>query len=142
VDADSRTPVTEYVADTHALIWHEETSPRLSGVARACFEVADKGNARILIPAISVVEMIYLAEKGRIAPTVAPKTLASVTPAGGSFELVPLDERIIAAVNEIPRDRVTDLPDKLIVATAYALGLPLITVDDVITKSGLVPVVW
>ena len=45
-------------------------------------------------------------------------------------------------------DRVTcsrvlsDPSDRLIVGTALALGLPLITADSTITASGLVPIVW
>jgi len=33
--------MTDYVADTHALIWYLENSPRLGPQARAAFEACD-----------------------------------------------------------------------------------------------------
>jgi predicted nucleic acid-binding protein len=34
------------------------------------------------------------------------------------------------------------MPDRIIAATALQLGLPLITRDEAIRRSGVVPVVW
>ena len=131
-----------YVADTHALIWHEESSPRLSAAARACFDAADRGLARIYVPSISVVEMIYLAEKGKIPSHMAAVTLRLAGNPPASYELASLDRSVVEQVDRVSRSLVPDMPDRIIVATALALRLPLITVDDVITRSGLVSIIW
>lgn len=58
--------MTDYVADTHSLIWYLEDSPRLSSGARECFDACDRGEVIINVPTICLVEIIYLQEKGRI----------------------------------------------------------------------------
>ncbi|CAN5857362.1 hypothetical protein BH20ACI4_BH20ACI4_34800 [soil metagenome] len=42
--------MNEYVADTHALLWYLQNSPRLGQNASAAFDEADNGNALIYIP--------------------------------------------------------------------------------------------
>ncbi len=39
--------MSDYVTDTHALIWYLENSPRLGSQARAAFDACDQGEARI-----------------------------------------------------------------------------------------------
>jgi PIN domain nuclease of toxin-antitoxin system len=134
--------VNEYVTDTHALIWHEENSPRLSAAAKACFDAADQGRARIYVPSISIVEMTYLGEKGKIPPHIATQTLTLIGNPPASYDLAPLDRSVAECVDRVSRALVPDMPDRIIVATALALGLPLISVDEVITRSGLVTTIW
>jgi len=54
------------IADTHALIWYLLNDPRLSPAVRAVFTGAAAQGHFIGIPTISIVEVIYLTEKGRI----------------------------------------------------------------------------
>ena len=58
--------MSDYVTDTHSLIWYLEDSPCLGPTARECFEACDRGESIIYVPTICVVEIIYLQEKGRI----------------------------------------------------------------------------
>ncbi len=58
--------MSDYVTDTHSLIWYVEDSPRLGPAARECFEACDRGESTIHVPTICLVEIIYLQEKGRI----------------------------------------------------------------------------
>ena len=55
--------MNEYVADTHALLWYLQNSPRLSQNANAAFDEADNGNALIYIPAIVLAELYFLIVK-------------------------------------------------------------------------------
>ncbi len=132
----------EYLADTHAFIWHRENSPRLSAAARACFDSADQGASRIYLATISIVEMTYLGERGKIPANLATDTMNRLAGPIGSYVLVPLDEAVLAKVSAVSRTLVPDLPDRIITATALSLNVPLITVDEVITRSGLVDTVW
>lgn len=59
--------MTEYVIDTHALLWHLYAPKRLGEVARLALGQVDEGEARAWIPAVAVAEALMVAEKGRIA---------------------------------------------------------------------------
>jgi PIN domain len=56
------------VLDTHALIWHLSGSKELSRVARTMIATEEKNDASIFVSAISLVEVVYLAERGRLLP--------------------------------------------------------------------------
>jgi PIN domain nuclease of toxin-antitoxin system len=45
-------------------------------------------------------------------------------------------------LSAIPRADIPDMPDRIITATAYQLGFPLITKDEKIRNSRVVPVIW
>ena len=55
---------------------------------------------------------------------------------------VPLDLDIACAVGQIPRTIVPDMPDRIIAATAFHLGLPLVTRDSKIQALGILPTIW
>ncbi|OQY96543.1 MAG: twitching motility protein PilT [Chloroflexi bacterium UTCFX4] len=127
----------DVVSDTHALIWYLEDSPRLGAAAQQVFDACDAGQLRILIPTICIVEIIYLQEKGRIAPNLLDDLVASLQTASSGLRLADLTPAVARAVERVPRDPVSDLPDRVIVATALALDLPLITRDEKIRASNI-----
>lgn len=55
--------MSDYVTDTHALIWYLENSPRLGSQARAAFDACDRGEIQIYVPTICLIEIVYLMEK-------------------------------------------------------------------------------
>ena len=55
--------------DTHAIIWYLEDSAELSARARSTIEGAIQGGRSVYISAISLVETIYLSERGRLTIT-------------------------------------------------------------------------
>lgn len=136
--------MSEYVVDTHALDWHLAGSDRLSTTARQILQAADHGANRVFVPSIAIVELIYLEERGTIHANTVNRIiqLVSATDEHPSYSLVPLDIGTVRALREVPRDAVPDMPDRIIVATAKQLGLPLISRDGKIRRSGAVPVVW
>jgi PIN domain nuclease of toxin-antitoxin system len=52
------------VVDTHAFIWFLTGDKRLSSTARQHIDVAIKDGHSIVVSSISLVEALYLAEKG------------------------------------------------------------------------------
>jgi PIN domain nuclease of toxin-antitoxin system len=134
--------MSEFVTDTHALVWHLTSTPRLGADALQVFEATDAGNARVYIPAIVLVELVYLAERARVPQDLLQKTLALLGVPHGSYALAPLDLTVVQAVTTVPRSLVPELPDRIVTATAVALGLPLLTTDLAIRASNLVQVVW
>lgn len=129
------------LTDTHALLRYSELSAgRLSPAARRIFRRCEEGRDSIVVPAIVAWETSLLAEDRAITlrPSFAQwwDTLAN-TP---NYNIQPLDLEVVKAAYGLTI--LTDPSDRLIVATALALGLPLITADPRITNSGLVRVVW
>lgn len=124
--------------DTHALIWHL-TEPRRLGRAAARFlRQVDAGKATIGIPAIVLVELVLLRERGRRVLGVSEiETLVRAQPA---FGVVPLD--VPQAKEFALQTAFTDPFDRMIVATARAQDAPLITADTVIHSLGAADVIW
>lgn len=133
--------MTNFVTDTHALIWYLEDSDRLGHEADAAFDSCDRGESTIFVPTICLVELIYLREKGRI-PIDLKRTLDTHLASGlTNFVTADLTPAVVTALESIPRELVPDLPDRVIAATAKALDLPLLSRDRALRKSGLA-VVW
>jgi PIN domain nuclease of toxin-antitoxin system len=125
------------VVDTHALLWYLGDSARLSPRAREKLDATLSSGGRILLSSITMVELVYLVEKKRL-PADAWNSLAhSLKDERSGLEVAPLDEAIAGAVKRVPREAVPDMPDRIIAATALALGLPLVTRDARIAASDI-----
>ncbi len=129
------------VTDTHALIWYLEDSPRLSFAANQTFEQCDRGEIVIYIPVICLVEIIYLQEKGRILPDLKSQLYTELLTGNSGFILADLTPEVVNALISIPRTAVPDLPDRVIAATAFHLGLPLISCDSRMPLTGI-SLIW
>lgn len=132
--------MSNYVTDTHGLIWYLEDSPRLGVEARAAFDACDRGEALIYVPTICLVELVYLCEKGRIPWTLWEVFRTELATNTTGLMLVNLTAGVVDAMRQIPRDAVPDMPDRIIAATALDLGLPLISRDHKIVSAELTTV--
>ncbi len=132
----------DYVADTHALIWHLFAESRLGKEALAVLTDAAKGDAKIYIPAVVIAEMIMVIERRRI-PGIIMSQLEielELMRNSASFEFLPLFPETVIQSHTLTV--IPDIFDRLIVAEALRLRLPLITGDSVIHASGLVTTIW
>ena len=134
--------MSQYVTDTHAIIWHLVNDRRLSSRARQVFTETDAGRHQVFIPSIVMVEAIYLAERQRIDSTVLTQLLALSEESPTNYQVIPLDMEVIQALRATDRTLVPELPDRIIVATALLRGLQLVTRDSAIATSGIVAVLW
>jgi len=128
------------VVDTHALVWYLLGSPLLSPTAKREIDGALAAGDAVRVPAVTLVEVTYLVEKGRL-PEIARTRLAGLLddPDSG-LVLAPLDRQVADAVARIDRGQVPDMPDRIIAATALHLRLPLVTRDGKIRASGIVTI--
>ena len=96
----------------------------------------------IFVASISVVELTYLVEKAWLAAYWSLNALRTAL-ADASFALAPvsLDLRIAGVLQQIRREDVSDLPDRVIAATALALELPLVTRDRKI-QAAAIQTIW
>src|SRR5436853_3707292 len=99
------------VADTHAAIWYFGNPAKLSGPALAALARAAAAREPIYLSAISLVEVAYLVEKGKLPPAALTGLQDALTNPAAALELVPLDLAITQALVRIPRDVVPDMPD-------------------------------
>jgi len=127
-----------YVADTHALLWYLGGSPLLGKAARAAFDEATNGSSEVRVPAIVLAELIMLVEKRRSEIDVTAIVAALQSTSG--FRLTPLLPGVVIRIQSFAI--LSDIHDRLIVAEAIEANATVITRDQAITASGLVPVVW
>lgn len=125
------------VADTHAVIWYLYGDSRLSLRARQVFEDASSQSNVVSLSSITLAEIVYLSEKGRIASATLSLVLAELNSTTGILTETPIDRHIIAAMSDINRATIPELPDRLIAATAAHLHVPLLSRDGKIQSAGL-----
>jgi PIN domain nuclease of toxin-antitoxin system len=129
------------LADTHALLWYLQNDPRLSSVADTLLSATEEAGDQIAISTITLAEVVYLIERGRVHAATLPQIAALLDLQSATWVAIPVDRSVIAAMARIPRDDVPDLPHRLIAATALMLGVPVVSRDRKI-RSSLVPTVW
>jgi PIN domain nuclease of toxin-antitoxin system len=110
------------VADTHAALWYLTDNPKPATAARA-LDAASASGDPILISSISLVEMTYLVEKGRLPVEARQRLVDALGDPEGPYELADLDAQMADAVERIDRDTIPDMPDRIIAATALARAL-------------------
>ena len=130
------------VADTHTLIWYIFELPRLSPAALTALEQAVNEGNSIYFSAITIVEISYLIERGRLAGEVLTRVLNAVDDPNVGILLAPLDRNISATIQQIDRATVSDMPDRIIAATALSLSLPLVTRDAKIQALTTIQTIW
>jgi PIN domain nuclease of toxin-antitoxin system len=129
------------VTDTHATVWYLTDSPRLSRTAAQALDEASAAGDPILIPSISLVELTYLVEKGRLPAEARNRLVDALSEPDSPYELAPLDGRVAAAVELIDRNIVPDLPDRVIATTALSYGAALVSRDGKI-RASRVRTIW
>ena len=122
------------VLDTHAVIWYFLGSSQLSVTSLQAIRNSVNNGKRLYV---SIVEMVYLTERGRIPREALQKLDAAVKNSNSGVVVAPLDAVIAETVQKIPRDIVPDMPDRIIAATAVHLDVPCVTRDSQIKLAGL-----
>jgi len=98
---------------------------------------AVEGGKPVYVSAISIIETIYLIERGRVPLQALQRLEAGLSDSASGLRVAPVDEAVAQAIHRVPRDQVPDMPDRIIAATALQLGLPLITRDQRIQSAGI-----
>jgi PIN domain nuclease of toxin-antitoxin system len=129
------------VADTHAAGWWLAAREKLSPAARAALELASQGGSTVFISSVTVVEVCYLVEKGKLSAEILAKIDAALDDPTVALTAVSLDAAVARHLRQISRGHVPDMPDRIIAATASYLGLPLVSRDGKI-RSAQIQTIW
>jgi PIN domain nuclease of toxin-antitoxin system len=72
----------------------------------------------VLISSISLVEVVYLREKGRIPPESLTRLKEALRLQDSALRVADLTMAVALAVGRVIRDEVPDMPDRIIAGTA------------------------
>jgi PIN domain nuclease of toxin-antitoxin system len=125
------------VLDTHAAVWYLLDSTKLPEPVYSLIDSAAASGTPTYISAVSLVEVVYLVEHGRIAADAFGRFISELDKENPAFKVVALDAHVATAMRQIPRNVVPDMPDRIIGATALHLGLPLVARDRRLQSAGI-----
>ena len=129
------------VADTHAALWYVFGDPRLSASAKSAFDIAVTSRHKIAMSVISLAEVVYLVEKGRLPASAYADLQTALRDPDHVLQEAPVTAEIIDAMLDVPRADIPDMPDRIVAATAVYFGVPAISRDNLIRISG-VQTIW
>lgn len=129
--------MTVAVIDTHALIWYLQNNPKLSMRADEFITAAAEAGDKIAVSSITLIETVYLIEKGKISVETFSAMARILSAADSVFEEAPVDLDIARTLNQVDVAKVPDMPDRIIAATVVFFNVHVISKDGKIQLSGL-----
>lgn len=123
--------------DTHALIWYLANPERLSVLASEEIDNTVKTGGSLFVSVISIVEIIYLVEKGKIPEEGLKELMENIKKPDAELKILPVDLYVADELQNISREQVTDMPDRIIAATSRYCNMSLITKDNRIIHSDI-----
>ena len=125
--------------DTHVLIWLASEPSKLSKKANEAIRLAIQEGG-IGISAITLWELAWLATHGRLA--LSGTVEAFVERIASRTSIQPVTVKVAVLANQWPATYSNDPCDRLIGATALALGCALVTKDRKIRASKQLKTIW
>lgn len=127
-----------YLVDTHVLHWHWAVPSKLPVRVRDIFAKASRGEVRLIISHIVMLELNYLYKKLGLVEQFQDR-LNDVS-GGASFLLEPVH---LIDIEKLPDfEAVPEMHDRILAIQAARLGIPMITKDESITKSKMIETIW
>ena len=125
--------------DTHIAIWLVAEPGKLSKHAKAAIRAA-RIEGGLAIAGITLLELAWLAENGRVETTLSVESFVRLC--ASKMTVLPITPEIAVRAASFPDSYPKDPNDRLIGATALVEGIQLVTRDERIKKTGLIPIVW
>ena len=122
--------------DTHAWVWWMEGNPKLGRKILAALDGLPESE-RPLLCDISLWELATLLDLGRWVTRQPFETWLAKACHPRTLEILPITAAVGVELTRLPSGFHRDPADRIIVATARALGLPLLTLDRRILASKL-----
>ncbi|RKZ48969.1 MAG: VapC toxin family PIN domain ribonuclease [Gammaproteobacteria bacterium] len=130
------------VIDTHVLVWWVSGSDSLSDAADKIIKDTLNSNDEVIISSISAWEISMLIEKGRLVLSMDVESWFDEVSQIDGVHFMPVDNEISIKSTMLPGEFHKDPADRMIVATARKLAVPLITADEKIIHYEHVKTIW
>ena len=129
------------VIDTHIWIWYIDTPSVLSN--KALTEIDNiKNQSQVVISCISTWELYMLEKKKRLKLKIPAELWVKKCERLSFFNFLPVTNDIANIAVNLPDSLHQDPADRLIIATAKYLGVPLITKDKQIQDYKGIKTIW
>ncbi len=127
----------QYLLDTNAIIRHFAQTARLGKKAKEIIAQGENNEHQLFVSIISLMEIMYLAEKNRI-----PITLEEMIDHLDSKSCYSIVEFSLEVLREAETIQFYELHDRLILATAKLLGTPVVSSDKEFKEVKDIEVIW
>lgn len=128
--------------DTHAWIWWVSDPAQLSTRARTALDDALEQGGPVYLSTISTWEVAMLVEKGRLELTLDVADWIAHSEGAEMIHFIPITNHLALRSVTLPAPFHPDPADRLIVATARYLGVPLVTRDQKLHAYPHVETIW
>lgn len=129
------------VLDTHVLVWWLAGTRDLSRAAKDAIKRAARSHG-VVASAISVLEITTAVRRGRLRLTLPMDQWLDAARALPELRFEPVTDAIAYRAGDLGESWHGDPADRLIAATAMALGCPLVTADTKLREQEALPVIW
>lgn len=126
--------------DTHVVIWLALEPASISRKATAVIEATRHGDEGLAISDMTLLEIAVIESKRRIKLNASLETFLAEIEA--RFVVLPMTGQVCARAIALPAAYPKDPADRIIGATALVHGLPLVTADQAIRRSKVLPTIW
>ncbi len=126
-----------FLLDTVTIIRHFSNSGKIGKKALEILNSVEKSDTEFAISVISLMEIMYLSEKNRIGIDLQ-KTFSIIAETSG-YQIIDLNLEIIKTASQI---QFYELHDRIIIASALWLGIPIITSDSQFSKIKDLEIIW
>lgn len=131
------------ILDTHVLAWWVNGGTELTKASMRAIEQQRKTKAgTIAVSAISVWEIAMLVNKGRLILSMDVESWLQTVAVIPHVKFIPVDNSIALKSTLLPEPFHKDPADRMIVATARDLAVPLVTADKNIQGYPHVKTIW
>jgi PIN domain nuclease of toxin-antitoxin system len=130
----------QLLLDTHVLVRWLSEPKKLSKDQNRVLEAADHQAQPVAVSAITLMEIALLFGEDRSRLRASARELLAAIQASEAIRIIPLDIEVASEIAALG-DALRDPADRTIVATARVHGLRLVTSDQRIIESRLVPVI-
>jgi PIN domain nuclease of toxin-antitoxin system len=127
----------KYLLDTVAVIRYFSGIGKIGKKAKAIFDMKTENENRLVISVVSLMEILYLSEKSRI-PINLKETLKQMK-ISPIYMVADLTSEVIQVAETVDFD---ELHDRLILATAKWLDIPVISSDSRFHSVKDIQVIW
>lgn len=129
------------VLDTHTLVWWVTGDPLLSKAAKSAID-RTKRRGEIIVSSMSAWEIALLVERDRLVLTMDVDSWLATVGEIEQVRFLPVDVEIATKSVSLPGQFHKDPADRMIVATARKLAVPLVTKDEKMRAYPHVKTIW